>query len=37
MFSQNYERMNLADALGPKSFNKGDRIIKQGELNLNVF
>lgn len=22
--------MNLADALGPKSFDKGDRIIKQG-------
>lgn len=29
---QNYERMNLADALGPKSFSKGDRIIKQGNF-----
>ncbi|XP_055314018.1 cAMP-dependent protein kinase type II regulatory subunit [Sitodiplosis mosellana] len=30
-FEFNYERMNLADALGPKSFSKGDRIIKQGD------
>ncbi|XP_031630414.1 cAMP-dependent protein kinase type II regulatory subunit isoform X1 [Contarinia nasturtii] len=28
---QSYERMNLADALVPKSFSKGDRIIKQGD------
>lgn len=28
---QSYERMNLADALIPKTFNKGDRIIKQGD------
>lgn len=28
---QNYERLNLADALVPKSFASGDRIIKQGE------
>lgn len=28
---QNYERMNLADALIPRSFAKGERIIKQGE------
>lgn len=27
---QNYERLNLADALIPKSFAAGDRIIKQG-------
>lgn len=29
---QSYERMNLADALGPKSYTKGERIIKQGDL-----
>lgn len=28
---QNYERLNLADALIPKTFTAGDRIIKQGE------
>lgn len=28
---QNYERMNLADALIPKTFAKGERIIKQGK------
>ncbi|XP_056634662.1 cAMP-dependent protein kinase type II regulatory subunit isoform X1 [Diorhabda sublineata] len=28
---QPYERMNLADALVPRVFNKGDRIIKQGD------
>lgn len=28
---QNYERLNLADALIPKSFAAGDRIIKQGD------
>lgn len=30
-FSKNYERMNLADALIPQTYAKGDRIIKQGE------
>ncbi|XP_063703104.1 cAMP-dependent protein kinase type II regulatory subunit isoform X2 [Culicoides brevitarsis] len=29
---QNYERMNLADALIPRSFSKGERIIKQGDV-----
>ncbi|XP_059615499.1 cAMP-dependent protein kinase type II regulatory subunit isoform X1 [Phlebotomus argentipes] len=29
---QNYERMNLADALIPKSYGKGERIIKQGDV-----
>ncbi|KAL5289219.1 PRKAR2B.2 family protein [Megaselia abdita] len=29
---QNYERMNLADALISKSFQKGERIIQQGEV-----
>ncbi|KAH8297191.1 hypothetical protein KR044_006239 [Drosophila immigrans] len=29
---QNYERMNLADALVSKSYDNGDRIIKQGML-----
>lgn len=33
---QNYERMNLADALQPKSFSKGDRIIKQGMIWLHL-
>ncbi|XP_040155801.1 cAMP-dependent protein kinase type II regulatory subunit isoform X1 [Anopheles arabiensis] len=28
---QNYERMNLADALIPQTYAKGDRIIKQGD------
>ncbi|XP_062542798.1 cAMP-dependent protein kinase type II regulatory subunit isoform X1 [Armigeres subalbatus] len=28
---QSYERMNLADALIPKTFAKGERIIKQGD------
>uniref|UniRef100_T1E240 cAMP-dependent protein kinase type II regulatory subunit n=1 Tax=Psorophora albipes TaxID=869069 RepID=T1E240_9DIPT len=28
---QNYERMNLADALIPKTYSVGDRIIKQGD------
>ncbi|CAO1407927.1 unnamed protein product [Diamesa serratosioi] len=28
---QNYERLNLADALVPKSFGPGERIIKQGD------
>lgn len=28
---QNYERLNLCDALIPKVFNSGERIIKQGE------
>lgn len=28
---QNYERLNLADALVPKSFSAGERIIKQGK------
>lgn len=28
---QNYERLNLADALIPKTFAPGDRIIKQGK------
>jgi cAMP-dependent protein kinase regulator len=28
---QNYERMNLADALIPKVYGNGDQIIKQGE------
>lgn len=28
---QNYERLNLADALVPKSFGPGERIIKQGK------
>ena len=28
---QNYERLNLADALIPKSFGAGERIIKQGK------
>lgn len=28
---QSYERMNLADALVPRSFQNGDRIIKQGD------
>lgn len=27
---QNYERMNLADALVPKTYTKGERIIHQG-------
>lgn len=31
---QNYERMNLADALIPKSFAPGEQIIKQGEKNI---
>lgn len=30
-FSQNYERMNLADALIPRTFTQGERIIKQGK------
>jgi cAMP-dependent protein kinase regulator len=29
---QNYERLNLADALIPKSFAAGEQIIKQGEF-----
>jgi len=29
---QNYERMNLADALIPKTYSKGERIIKQGDV-----
>jgi len=28
---QNYERMNLADALVSKSYDNGERIIKQGK------
>lgn len=28
---QTYERMNLADALVPKNYNAGERIIKQGD------
>lgn len=28
---QNYERLNMADALVPKSFASGERIIRQGE------
>ena len=28
---QNYERLNLADALVPKTFGPGERIIKQGK------
>lgn len=32
-YFQNYERMNLADALISKSFQKGERIIQQGELS----
>lgn len=31
LFAQNYERMNLADALIPRSFDKDSQIIKQGE------
>lgn len=34
---QNYERMNLADALVPKSYEKGERIIKQGDLQYIQF
>jgi hypothetical protein len=30
---QSYERMNLADALVPKTYSKGDRIITQGMNN----
>lgn len=30
---QNYERMNLADALVPKSFAPGEQIIKQGNIH----
>ncbi|XP_052567041.1 cAMP-dependent protein kinase type II regulatory subunit isoform X2 [Culex pipiens pallens] len=29
---QNYERMNLADALIPRTFTQGERIIKQGDV-----
>lgn len=29
---QPYERMNLADALVPKTFTRGDKIIKQGDV-----
>lgn len=29
---QNYERMNLADALVSKTYEDGERIIKQGKL-----
>lgn len=29
---QSYERMNLADALVPKTFQAGERVIKQGEV-----
>lgn len=29
---QNYERMNLADALVSKTYENGERIIKQGKL-----
>ncbi|XP_037918188.1 cAMP-dependent protein kinase type II regulatory subunit isoform X2 [Hermetia illucens] len=29
---QSYERMNLADALVSKTYNKGERIIKQGDV-----
>lgn len=29
---QNYERMNLADALIPQTYSKGERIIKQGDV-----
>ncbi|XP_048507614.1 cAMP-dependent protein kinase type II regulatory subunit isoform X3 [Athalia rosae] len=29
---ENYERMNLADALAPKHFSDGERIIKQGDI-----
>lgn len=31
---QNYERMNLADALVSKTYENGERIIKQGKLPL---
>lgn len=37
MFSQNYERMNLADAVVPKTYSQGERIIKQGQYKLNNF
>ena len=29
---QSYERMNLADALIPRSYTSGQRIIKQGDV-----
>lgn len=29
---KNYERMNLADALVSRSYDKGDRIIRQGRF-----
>lgn len=31
---KNYERMNLADALVSRSYDKGDRIIRQGKKTL---
>lgn len=34
---QNYERMNLADALIPKLYPNGERIIKQGKLHFDYF
>jgi len=30
-YLQNYERMNLADALVPRMYTEGERIIKQGD------
>lgn len=33
---QSYEKMNLADALQPKTYAKGERIIKQGKLDLRA-
>jgi hypothetical protein len=34
---QNYERLNLADALAPKTFRKGDKIITQGKYMITKF
>lgn len=34
---KNYERMNLADALVSRSYDKGDRIIRQGKFSFNFF
>lgn len=35
---QNYERLNLADALIPRTFSAGERIIRQGEfITLSFF
>lgn len=38
---KNYERMNLADALVSRSYDKGDRIIRQGKFffifTINLF